>query len=95
MIVAAFISIFPFFWMIVSSTNTAADVIRGKATFGDALWTNIVDFFTQVDVPRIFWNSAFLAIVGTVLTLAISSLAGYGFEMFKSRFARGSSASCC
>ena len=46
LIVAAFISIFPFFWMIVSSTNTAADIIRGKATFGDALWTNIVDFFT-------------------------------------------------
>ena len=83
--VAAFVSVFPFFWMIVSSTNTASDVLKGKATFGDALWTNIVNFFTQVDVPRIFWNSAFLAIVGTVLTLAISSLAGYGFEMFKSR----------
>jgi lactose/L-arabinose transport system permease protein len=83
---AAFVSVFPFFWMIVSSTNTAADVILGKATFGDALWVNTVNFFTQVDVPRIFWNSAFLAIVGTALTLAVSSLAGYGFEMFKSRF---------
>ena len=83
--VAAFVSVFPFLWMIVSSTNTAADVLKGKATFGDALWTNIVNFFTQVDVPRIFWNSAFLAIVGTVLTLAVSSLAGYGFEMFRSR----------
>jgi lactose/L-arabinose transport system permease protein len=86
LIVAALVSVFPFFWMIVSSTNTAADVLKGKATFGDALWTNIVNFFTQVDVPRIFWNSAFLAIVGTVLTLAVSSLAGYGFEMFRSRF---------
>jgi lactose/L-arabinose transport system permease protein len=85
LIVAAFFSIFPFFWMIVSSTNTAADVLTGKATFGDALWNNIVTFFTTVDAPRIFWNSAFLAIVGTVLTLIISSLAGYGFEMFRSR----------
>ena len=33
-----------------------------------------------------FWNSAFLALVGTVLTLIVSSLAGYGFEMFSSRF---------
>jgi lactose/L-arabinose transport system permease protein len=86
LIVAAFVSIFPFFWMIVSSTNTAADIITGKATFGDALWSNIVGFFTAVDAPRVFWNSAFLAIVGTVLTLIISSLAGYGFEMFRSRF---------
>lgn len=59
LIVAAFVSVFPFFWMIVSSTNTAADIIKGKATFGDALWVNIVNFFTQVDAPRIFWNSAF------------------------------------
>jgi lactose/L-arabinose transport system permease protein len=83
--VAAFLSIFPFLWMIVSSTNTAADVLAGKSSIGGALWDNIVTFFTQVDVPRVFWNSAFLAIVGTVLTLAISSLAGYGFEMFRSR----------
>jgi lactose/L-arabinose transport system permease protein len=39
-----------------------------------------------VDAVRIFWNSAFIAGVGTVLTLAVSSLAGYGFEMFRSRF---------
>jgi lactose/L-arabinose transport system permease protein len=84
--VAAFVSIFPFLWMFVSSTNTAADVLKGKATIGDALWANIVMLFTTVDVPRVFWNSAFLAITGTILTLIISSLAGYGFEMFKSRF---------
>ena len=33
-----------------------------------------------------FWNSAFLALVGVALTLIVSSLAGYGFEMFKSQF---------
>lgn len=86
LILAAFVSVFPFFWMIVSSTNTAADIITGKATFGDALWTNIVNFFTQVDAPRIFWNSTYIAVAGTILTLAVSSLAGYGFEMFRSRF---------
>jgi lactose/L-arabinose transport system permease protein len=83
--VAAVISVFPFYWMIVSATNTSADVIRGKASFGDQIWVNIAGFFTQVDAGRIFFNSAFVAVVGTVLTLAISSLAGYGFEMFRSR----------
>ena len=33
-----------------------------------------------------FWNSAFLASSASALTLAVSSLAGYGFEIFKSRF---------
>lgn len=86
MSVAAFVSIFPFLWMLISSTNTAADVLQGKSSIGGALWDNIVTFFTTVDVARVFWNSAFLAITGTILTLVISSLAGYGFEMFKSRF---------
>jgi lactose/L-arabinose transport system permease protein len=86
LIAASIISIFPFLWMVVSSTNTAADVLKGKSTFGDALWTNIVNFFNQVDVPRIFGNSALIAVVGTALTLTVSSLAGYGFEMFRSRF---------
>ncbi|MEO6300310.1 MAG: carbohydrate ABC transporter permease [Paracoccaceae bacterium] len=83
--IAALISVFPFYWMIVSATNTSADIIRGKADFGDQLWINITSFFTQVDAKRIFFNSAFIAILGTVLTLIISSLAGYGFEMFRSR----------
>ncbi|MGV8855819.1 MAG: carbohydrate ABC transporter permease [Devosia sp.] len=83
--IAAFISVFPFFWMIVGASNTSADIIKGKSSFGDALFTNAATFFTQVDAPRIFFNSGFIAIVGTALTLVVSSLAGYGFEMFRSR----------
>ncbi|HEY0032205.1 MAG TPA: carbohydrate ABC transporter permease [Devosia sp.] len=82
---ASFISVFPFIWMIIGATNRSADIIRGKASFGPHLIDNAVTFFTQVDALRVFWNSAFIAIVGTVLTLLISSLAGYGFEMFRSR----------
>src|SRR5690606_25867548 len=28
---AAFVSVFPFFWMAVSATNTSADIIKGKS----------------------------------------------------------------
>jgi lactose/L-arabinose transport system permease protein len=84
--IAAFVSIFPFLWMALGTTNRSADIIRAKATPGTALFDNIASFFTQVDVPRIFWNSIFIAGVGTVLTLIVASLAGYAFEMFRSRF---------
>ncbi len=84
--IAAFISVFPFFWMLVGSTNTNADLIRGKATPGDALWRNIEVFFASADMPRIFFNSFFIAGLGTALTLLVSSLAGYGFEVFRTRF---------
>jgi lactose/L-arabinose transport system permease protein len=82
---AALISVFPFYWMVVGATNTAVDVTGGKVTFGYALGDNIAKFFELVDVPRVFFNSAFVAIVGTILTLIVSSLAGYGFEIFRSR----------
>ena len=84
--VMAFLSIFPFLWMIIGATNTTSDIIKGKMSFGEALVVNATTFFTQVDAPLIFWNSAKITIIATVLTLLISSLAGYGFEIFASRF---------
>jgi len=84
--IAAFISIFPFYWMIVGATNKSADIVTGKPTFGDNLFANAATFFHTIDAPRVFFNSAVIAIVGSLLTLLISSLAGYGFEMFRSRF---------
>jgi lactose/L-arabinose transport system permease protein len=84
--IAAFVSIFPFYWMVVGSTNTSPEIAHGKATPGLHLFDNIAAFFATVDVPQMFFNSAFLALVGVALTLIVSSLAGYGFEMFKSRF---------
>jgi lactose/L-arabinose transport system permease protein len=81
----SFISVFPFLWMMISATNTSIDVIKGRLSFGTALATNIQGFFSQVNAPLIFWNSAKIAILSTVLTLAVSSFAGYGFEVFRSR----------
>ncbi len=83
---AAFISIFPFFWMLVGTTNTSADIIRGKATPGVAMWDNIVKFINSFDMVRVLFNSFLIAGLGTALTLLICSLAGYGFEMFRSKF---------
>jgi lactose/L-arabinose transport system permease protein len=84
--IAAFISIFPFYWMVIGATNTSPDIAAGKATPGFNLIQNIIAFFNTVDVPRMFGNSVLIALVGTALTLTVSSLAGYGFEVFKSRF---------
>ena len=84
--IAAFISIFPFYWMIVGATNKANLIVRGKTDFGDNLFANAQTFFALVDVPRVFLNSAEISVAATVLTLAVSSTAGYSFEIFHSRF---------
>ena len=82
---AAFISVFPFYWMVVGATNTAVEITGGKTTFGTKLLVNTAKFFALPNIPRIFANSFFVAIVGTILTLSVTSLAGYGFEIFRSK----------
>jgi lactose/L-arabinose transport system permease protein len=84
--VMAFLSIFPFIWMMISSTNTSVQIMGGKVSLGSAFATNVTNFFTLVDVPLVFWNSAKVAVLATVLTIVVSSFAGYGFEMFKSKW---------
>ena len=83
--VMSLLSVFPFIWMGLGATNNANDITNGKATFGGELTTNIAKFFTLVDTPLVFWNSLKVAILSTVFTLLVSSFAGYGFEIFRSR----------
>ncbi|MDO9415061.1 carbohydrate ABC transporter permease [Pararhizobium sp.] len=85
LIVASLLSIFPFAWMVMGMTNTSTDIAQGKFGFGNALSANVTTFFTVVDGPLAFWNTAKIALVSTFLTLLICSVAGYGFEMFRSK----------
>jgi len=79
------ICVFPFFWMIIGATNTSTDITKGKLTIGSNLVTNFKDLTQLVDLPLVLWNSAKIAIITTVLALLICSLAGYGFEIFRSK----------
>lgn len=85
MFVMAFLSVFPFFWMILGTTNTSNDIIQGKFGLGHALTTNLAAFAEQVDMLQVFGNSAKITLFATVFTLAIGSIAGYAFEIFRSR----------
>ena len=79
------VSIFPFFWMIIGSTNTSTDISKGKLTFGSNLITNFNNLNSMVNLPGVLWNSAKIAILTTLLALLICSLAGYGFEIFRNK----------
>ncbi|MGL1922542.1 MAG: carbohydrate ABC transporter permease [Hyphomicrobiales bacterium] len=83
--IMAFLSVFPFIWMLIGATNESIDIAKGKISFGNKLMVNVGHFFEQVDVPLIFWNSTKITVISCVLTLTISSMAGYGFEVFRSK----------
>lgn len=84
-IIASFLSIFPFIWMMIGATNTSKDVGIGKLTFGSNLINNIQTVFQQSDIMRIFFNSLLIAVLSTLIGIFFSSMAGYAFEIFKSK----------
>ena len=83
--VFAIFSLFPLYFMVVSATNTSAEVLSSKLVPGTHLFDNITKLFETQDVLSAMWSSAAIAIGTTVLALAVCSIAGYGFEVFHSR----------
>ncbi|MFD2117604.1 carbohydrate ABC transporter permease [Paenibacillus yanchengensis] len=83
--IAAIISIFPFFWMIVSMTNRSVDVTMGKLLPGKYLMENLDKAFNSVDLVPALLNSAKISLTTTILALIVASLAGYGFEIYRSK----------
>lgn len=84
--VASFVSIFPFFWMIVSATNKSVDVTRGKLSFGSSFMENLNNLLKpDLGFVTSLINSAEIAILTTIVALIVSSVAGYGFEIFRTK----------
>lgn len=85
LITASALSIFPFLWMIIGATNSSVDITKGKLSFGGEFINNITNLFNNVDVMAGVMISLKVAFLGTILTLVICSMAGYGFEIFKTK----------
>lgn len=83
--VAAVISVFPLYFMVVSATNTSSDVLASKLLPGTALFDNISALFAKQHVGAALWYSSLQAIGTTVLALLVCSIAGYGFEIYHSK----------
>ncbi|MFX3624370.1 MAG: carbohydrate ABC transporter permease [Ectobacillus sp.] len=85
LIIASIVSVFPFLWMIVSSTNKSVDVTKGKLLPGSHFMQNLSNLLDTADLVPALINSAKISIITTVLAMLIASLAGYGFEIYKSK----------
>ena len=83
--VAAVLAVFPLYFMTVSATNDSQDVLASQLTPGGHLFENFKNLFAAQDVVSAFSHSMINAVVTTVLALAISSIAGYAFEVYHSK----------
>ncbi len=75
-------SVFPLFWMFTAATNTSLEVAQGKLWFGTNIGQNYANLIAQDNLWQAMGNSFLYAIVQTLASLLICSLAGYGFELY-------------
>lgn len=83
--IISFLSIFPFLWMLIGITNDSKDITMGKLTFGHSFLKNLQNAFAGADLGKAFLNSLELAVIITISSLLVCSLAGYAFVIYPSR----------
>ncbi|MGY4690989.1 carbohydrate ABC transporter permease [Salibacterium sp. K-3] len=78
------ISVFPFYWMLVGSTNPSDKMISSPPTltFGNQFMENLVNLNNTVGIWRVMFNSLFVAGLYVVIALIVSTAAAYAFAKF-------------
>jgi multiple sugar transport system permease protein len=84
LLIAAIPFVFPFVWMVSAGFKSVTEIF-GAPTLVPRVWRwqNFVEVFTYQPFARQYFNSLYIAIVVTALTLAISSLAGYALARMR------------
>ena len=86
LVLASFLSAFPFYWMLVSATNSNQAIMEMRMFPGANLIENWKTLTAGYALGTAFLNSLRNATVTTVCALFISSLAGYALARIKGRF---------
>ena len=66
----------------LSATNTSLDVARGKIMFGTYAMQNFKNLIASQNLAGAMGNSFLYAIVQTVISMFVCSLAGFGFALY-------------
>lgn len=84
LLVGVALSVFPFYWLMVMSTNTTADIFGypPKLIFGDSFVTNIKNLFTSVDMLRAVGITLFVSSASAILVMFFDSLAAFAFAKY-------------
>ncbi|MET1003958.1 MAG: carbohydrate ABC transporter permease [Propionibacteriaceae bacterium] len=83
-IVGVLLSVFPFYWLLVMSTNTTGDIFGfpPKLTFGPHLVENVRAVVANVDLLSALANTFIVALSCAVLVMLFDSLAAFAFAKY-------------
>ena len=89
LVIVSFISVFPLYWAFISAFNSTQQILGGRMIPSVYLMQNLQNLFAQQDVWNAMKNSFATSILQTILALAVSSIAGYGFEIYHDKYKDG------
>lgn len=82
----SFVSIFPFYWMIMAATNKSIDVTKGTLVPGTYFFENLKAVLaSDLQYLNSYGNSIFITVTTTILAMIVSSAAGYAFVVYRSK----------
>ena len=74
---------FPFLWMFVSSLKPLSEIFVGKGFFpAKPSIENYIRLFSDYPTVPSLWNSLYIAVLATSLSVFLCALGGYGFAKF-------------
>lgn len=76
-LVVALCCLFPFYWAIVSSLRDSASLFSTELLPSKITFANYIEVFNDVTFGHSFFNSAVVAILTSLITLAVCLLAAY------------------
>src|SRR2546429_6181586 len=83
-------TLFPFYWMLVTAIRPDAELYRSWRAVNNApFWTvqptleHFRDLMEKTTFPRWLWNTFFIAVISTGISLACGLLAGYALARLK------------
>ncbi|MCI8809491.1 MAG: carbohydrate ABC transporter permease [Oscillibacter sp.] len=87
LIIGALIMIFPFVWMILTSSKTVPESMQIPPTIFPAniIFDNFKDAIASLPFGRLYLNTALMVFWRVVCAIAFSSMAGYAFAKLKFR----------
>jgi ABC-type glycerol-3-phosphate transport system permease component len=75
---------FPFLWMLTSSLKPFEEIFAGDTFLPEnPTLQNYTSLFKQADALDRLWNSFFIAVAGTVLSVFLCARGGYAFAKFR------------
>lgn len=85
LIIGAVIFILPYIYMIVSSTQSNAQILSGGVNFkiGSSFMDNLKWLLNRFNYLRIILNSLIIAVISTALGTASATMAGYALAKYK------------